>query len=426
MLLLSIIPTHKIASWLLTHIDRLLDHLGLSNDQAAEEVLYFIIILLFSILVAVGVKRLVLAALRKAVKIRNTSFTRQLLRERTLAKCCHILPPLIFMGLIPFAFNSDSFILSLLMKFTGVYALVAFAIGINAVLTLIFNRYNEHENTRNLPIKGILNIAIGIVWIIIVILSISVLIDKSPTTLLAGLGAFAAALMLIFKDSILGFVAGIQMSQNDMLRVGDWIVVPSTIANGTVVDVSLSVVKIQNWDNTIVMVPPYTLVSTSFQNWRGMQESGMRRIARSYLIDVTSVRIADADFVSGVVKTLPELKTFVDKQQAAGNMVCADGGARPVNGSTETNLGLFRAYCCMYLSRNADIAKDGRILVRLMNPEVSGIPLQIWCWTATTDWNAYEAIQSALFEHLAAMMNVFGLEIYAAGNETIDGTIATR
>lgn len=425
MLPVSIIPTHKIASWLITHIDSLLNHLGISQDKNLEELVYFIIILAFSILLAWGIKRIVLVLLRKAIAIRKTEFATEILREHTIAKCSHILPPLIFIGLIPFAFNYDTPTLTLLMRCMGVYALIALAIGINAVLTLIFNRYNKHENTRNLPIKGILNIGIGIVWIIITILCFSVLLGKSPTALLAGLTAFAAALMLIFKDSILGFVAGIQMSQNDMLRVGDWIVVPSTIANGIVLDVSLSVVKIQNWDNTIVMVPPYTLVSTSFQNYRGMQDSGMRRICRSYLIDITTVIPADETFVNNLVEKVPDIKDFVDKLRTSGQTLSADPGLRPLNGSLETNLGLFRAYITKYLSDSPEINSTGRILVRTMDPEEAGIPLQIWCFTSTTNFNAYEAIQSALFEHLAAMAPVFSLAIYAAGTETIDGTLST-
>lgn len=422
MIYASLIPSHKIASWLIVHIDKLLARLGLGDDPNIEEFLYMVIVIFISIAVAWAVKKIVLTTLRKAVKIRDTPFGRELLRERTLAKCCGVITPLLFMAMIPFAFNSESPFLDILMKCVGVYALVAFAIGLNSVITFIFNRYNERENTRNLPIKGILNVMVGIVWIVIFIISISVLVDKSPTALLAGLGAFAAALMLIFKDSILGFVAGIQMSQNDMLRVGDWIVVPSTIADGIVMDVSLSVVKIRNWDNTVVMVPPYTLVSTSFQNWRGMSESGMRRIARSLLIDITTIHRIDTAFVDRIVTQLPELKEFVDKVRASGNLVETDGDRRAVNGSIETNLGLFRAYVCHYLAHNEHIASEGQILVRLMSPEQAGMPLQIWCWTATTVWNAYEAIQSAIFEHLAVVMNTFSLAIYAEGTETVSLT----
>ena len=422
MIYASMIPSHKIASWLMQFIDSLIAHIGLKNQTAAQEIIYFIVILAIAFFVAWIIKRLVLSGLRKAIKLRDTAIARELLRERTLSKCCEILPPLIIMAMLPFAFNSESLVLDLLMKCMGVYAMVAFAIGSSAVMTFIFNRYNERENTRNLPIRGFLNVGKGIIWIIISILSVSILIDKSPTTLLAGLGAFAAALLLIFKDSILGFVAGIQMSQNDMLRVGDWIVVPSTIADGIVLDVSLSVVKIQNWDNTIVMVPPYTLVSTSFQNWRGMSESGMRRIARSYLIDITTVKPVDDAFVDSMVQKFPELKAFVSRLHDSGKNMNAGTDIRAVNGSLETNLGLFRAYITQYIVNHPDFSATGQILVRLLAPEQAGVPLQIWCWTATTNWTAYEGIQSALFEHIAATLPVFGLAVYAEGSENVQIT----
>lgn len=418
----SIVASHAIADWLLSTIDEGLSKLGLGNSQPAREVIYFVIVA--SLCFALGwlIKKAILAATRKIVQLRNSAISRELLHEHTLTKCSHIIPPLIFMALIPFAFNSGSHFLDIMLKLAGIYTLIAFGVGLNAVLTFAFNRYNERENTRNLPIKGILNIATGIVWIIIAIVGVSILIDKSPATLLAGLGAFAAALLLIFKNSILGFVAGIQMSQNDMLRVGDWIVVPSTIANGIVIDVSLSVVKIRNWDNTIVMVPPYNLVTNPFQNWRGMSDSGMRQITRSYTIDITTVRPIDKTFIEHILGTVPSLKEFVDTLDAKGAVTNCLDGSRPVNGTLETNLGLFRAYMCRYLIDNPLIAKDARILVRSLEPTETGIPLQIWCFTATTDFNAYEAIQSALFEHIAAMMPVFDLAIYAAGTETVTMT----
>ena len=237
----------------------------------------------------------------------------------------------------------------------------------------------------------------------------------------SGLGAFAAVLMLVFKDSILGLVAGLQLSQNDMLRVGDWIVVPSTIANGIVIDVSLTAVKVQNWDNTIVTLPPYTLISGSFQNWRGMSDSGVRQIARSILIDIYSVTQTTPDFIKKMVTQFPQLKAYVDKVQTAGHPIF-DPGLATVNGTVDTNLGLYRAYLCEWLLGHPSISSSRQILVRLMAPTDNGIPLQIWCFTSTTAWTAYEAIQSALFEHIAVTAPVFGLQIY---NDTSGADVLT-
>ena len=417
----SIIPSHKIAAWLLGHINTLLSHIGLGDSHLAQEIVYILAIALIALGIGLLIKYVLLWVTRKAVGLRKGAMAKELIKERLFSKCFHIIPPLVFMALIPFAFNSGSSTLSTIMRIVGIYALIAFAIGICAILTFVFNRYNARMNTKNLPLQGILNIAKGIVWIIVTILAVSVLIDKSPGPLLAGLGAFAAALMLIFKDSILGFVAGIQMSQNDMLRVGDWIVVPSTPANGTVIDVSLTAVKVQNWDNTIVTVPPYSLVSGSFQNWRGMSASGVRRIMQNFTIDYAGVGPCTPELIDRIAAKYPAMQKYIDAIRGdkgdLGWMV--NGGLRQVNGSLETNVGLFRLYLCVYLCGNEHISNDHRVLVQLLEPTNYGLPLQIWCWSNTTDWNAYESIQSAVIEHVAKVIGDFGLELYSAGSEDV-------
>lgn len=214
----------------------------------------------------------------------------------------------------------------MIIRLSWAYIVVCIAIGINAILNLIFTRYNVKENTRNLPIRGILNVAKGIVWAIAVIIGIALIVHRSPAALLGGLGAFAAALMLIFKDSILGFVAGIQMSQNDMLHVGDWIVVPGTPANGTVMDVSLTTVKVQNFDNTTVTVPPYTLVSTSFQNWRSMSESGVRRVMMNVYVNPDTVRFATAEMLQKLGEKYDSLHKFITNLQANNQTVACNTG----------------------------------------------------------------------------------------------------
>lgn len=422
----SIIPTHQVASWLLKSIDAVLDHLGLAHRQTLEEVIYFVMIAVFSLTVGLVLKRLILLVTQKAVRLRNTLAGQQLLQEKTFTKCAHIIPPLVFMALIPFAFDSSSQVLTWIMRAVGVYALCAFGVGMGAIFTFIFNRYDARRNSKNLPLRGVLNIAIGALWIIIVIVAVSIMVNRSPGALLAGLGAFAAALMLIFKDSILGFVAGIQMSDNDMLRVGDWIVVPDTPANGTVIDVSLSTVKVQNFDLTIVTVPPYTLVSGSFQNYRGMTDSGARRINDTLIIDITTIQGLTDALLERVTNKFPVIQKFVDTLKADKTMVAENAGTRPVNGTLETNLGLFRAYVCEYLLNNSGISKEQRILVRLLDPTEQGVPLQMWCFTNTTDWNQYESIRSAVLEHLAAVIGDFGLSIYSSSSLTLSGALSTK
>ena len=418
----SIIPSHRIAQWLLTNIDKMLWHIGLGGNRTAQEWVYLIVIAALALLLGLVIRATVLWVTRRVVSMRKGPVAREILRDRLFSKCFHIIPPLVFMALIPFAFSRYSHMLDVIMRIAFIYTLITLAIGLNAVLTFVFNRYNERMNTRNLPLQGILNIGKGIVWIIITILSVSIIIDKSPMALLAGLGAFAAALMLIFKDSILGFVAGIQMSQNDMLHVGDWIVVPSTPANGIVIDVSLTAVKVQNWDNTIVTVPPYTLVQGSFQNWRGMSDSGVRRICTSFLVDYSTILPCTPQLLDDISRKYPRMAQYINtlrNNDADHSGWMVNGGTRLVNGTIETNLGLFRAYLCDYLIHNPHISNDQRVLVQLLDPKLSGQPLQIWCFTNTTDFNAYESIMSAILEHIAHVIGDFGLAIYNDGAESI-------
>ncbi|MDE7411959.1 MAG: mechanosensitive ion channel family protein [Paramuribaculum sp.] len=404
------IPGHTLAAWLLKNIDGLLNHLGLEHHRTVEEIIYVAVIVAVAFLLGWAIRIGVLWLSRKLVKWRKSVIGAELNKQRVLIKCSYIVTPLVLMALLPFAFETGSPVLHVLMVVVWVYFVLVMILAINSIISFAWGRYDAKENTKNLPLAGIRNLFIGIVWIVGVIIIGSIILDKSPAVLLTGLGAFAAALMLIFKDSILGFVASVQLSQNDMLRIGDWIVVPSTIANGIVVDMSLTAVKVQNWDNTIVTLPPYTLVSTSFQNWRGMSDSGWRLISRSVIFDVDSVAPADSAMLDKV-STLPGMKAFIDKVTASGQFY--DPGVAVVNGSIATNLGLLRAYMCDYLLNHPLVAKDQQILVRIMTPDANGMPLQIYCYT-TTAWTAYEAVQSEIFEHIAAVAPEFGLRLFNA------------
>lgn len=417
---LQLIPSHAIGTWLLGIIHRFLAFIGVERSQTVEEWLYIAIIAAISLCFGWIIRWVVVFAVRKLVELRHGSFGTELLEQHTISRCSHFIPPLVFMAFIPLAFNSGSHTLDIIERVVGAYSLIALGIGIAAVMEFAFYRYNKHDNTRNLPLKGILNIGRGISWIIIAIIVVSILVDKSPAVLLTGLGAFAAALMLIFKDSILGFVAGIQMSQNDMLHQGDWIVVPGTPANGLVLDVTLTAVKVQNWDNTIVTVPPYTLVSTSFQNYRGMVQSGCRRIVKTLTMDLTTVKAVDASDIDSITAKYPVLKPFVDRLRQAGKTEQNDGGLTPINGTIETNLGLFRAYTCYYVYNNPFINNTQQILIRLMDATAYGLPMEIYCFTATTDWDKYEAIQSAMLEHLSTVCADFGLSVYSSSTLSVN------
>ncbi|WP_289741139.1 mechanosensitive ion channel domain-containing protein [uncultured Duncaniella sp.] len=411
MLLSALIPSNRVAQWLLVHIHHLLDAVGLKKNQTIEEVIYAAIIVCIALFIGWAIRNIVLYGVRKFMLMRHSTVGKELIDHKVLSRCSHIIPPLVLLALLPFAFTSETALRVIVLRGLLIYTVVVVCRAICTVTKFIWLRFDETRNSKNLPLGGILDTAVGIIWFIAVIICISIVVNKSPVNLLTGLGAFAAVLMLVFKDSILGLVAGLQLSQNDMLRVGDWIVVPSTIANGIVIDVNLTAVKVQNWDNTIVTLPPYTLVSTSFQNWRGMTESGCRQIARSVIIDSDTIVPATKEMISEITGKYPIIKAYIDKIDSLGHNDYNPGLA-VVNGTNQTNLGIFRAYMCQWLLNNPAIRSDEQILVRLMPPTGEGIPLQIWCFTATTNFTAYEAIQSAVFEHVAVTAIDFGLRLF--------------
>lgn len=411
MITLDIIPSHTLAQWLLTHIHRLLDLIGLSKDKNTEEILYVAIIIVAAAGIGWVLSNVIRLIVRKIIMVRNPELGQSLVNRRVLSRNAAIIPPLVVLALIPFAFIGTSTLSTVIMRSVLIYTTIIVCMAICTDLSFGWDNFEKKRNSRNLPLRGILDTIIGIMWVITAIICVSIIVNKSPVALLTGLGAFAAVLMLVFKDSILGLVAGLQLSQNDMLHVGDWIVVPSTPANGIVIDVSLTTIKVQNWDNTIITLPPYTLISGSFQNYRGMTDSGVRQIARQVLIDTYSVKTLSASDVDSLASQFPIIKNYVDKLRQTGKNIF-DPGLATVNGTIDTNLGLYRAYLCEWLLTHPSISSKDQILVRLMAPTEYGTPLQIWCFTSTNAWTAYEAIQSALFEHIAVTAPLFGLNIY--------------
>ncbi len=419
-------PSYQVATEALQIIDTILERLGLPRGGDLEEAIYTLIIILMAWSIGWLVKILVMFILNHTPRFKKSPSVMAMRGQRIFIVCSQVIPPIVFIVLIPFAFNSESTVLNIIIKIAVIFTIYKLVMAINSILDFMWHRYDEKDNVKNHPLKGILQISQGTVWLLGIIIVVSMLMDKSPVALLTGLGAFAAILMLVFKDSILGVVAGVQLSQNDMLRVGDWIVVPGTPANGNVIDVSLTVVKVQNWDNTIAMLPPYTLVSTSFQNWRGMSDSGVRRIARSYSIDVDSVQLSTPEMLEDF-KEIPYMKEYItlkQQQAATGNVDNAEDKIGFTNGTIETNLGMLRAYMMMYLADNKGISHDptSTLMVRILDPTPSGIPLQLYCFTSTTDWVKYEAIQSEIFEHFAAIMPRFGLYVFEnpSGRDTVN------
>jgi miniconductance mechanosensitive channel len=272
--------------------------------------------------------------------------------------------------------------------------------------------YNSFDVSRNKPMKGFMQVAKIIAIMICILLVIGVLINKNMRDLLMGLGALSAVMMLVFKDPILGFVGGIQLTSNDMVRIGDWIV--KGTADGEVIDVGLTTVKVKNWDNTIATIPTYTLISDPFINWRGMSESGGRRIARSIIIDLDTIKFCTPEMLEKYKKFQLVSKYIDDKEKEIeeyNNSHNIDTSTL-VNGRRQTNLGIFRAYLQAYIKDNPDLNHNLTMLVRQKDPTEFGVPLQIYCFSAKTDWISYESIQNDIFDHVYAVVSQFDLKVY--------------
>lgn len=395
----------------------LLEWLGVTSDPSddLDRWVAFALVVLAAVLFDVLLQLGVVHGVRKLVERTRVKWDDTLFSVPVLKRMCHVLSAILLAVVLPVVFETDSAERVVVMRFMQVYIIVTVLRFVNALLYAAFHIAASRPVWQNKPIKGLRQTAQGIVLLICTILIISVLLDKSPTILLTGLGASAAVLMLIFRDSILGFVSGIQLSANDMLKVGDWISVPKYGADGNVEEVSLTTVKIRNWDNTIVMLPPYLLTTDSFTNWHAMQLSGGRRVMRSVLIDMTSVRFCTPEMLDHY-RTIDLLRDYIDQTERRVEEYNAEhgfqSGERRINGLHQTNLGVFRAYLVRYLQNEVPVNKDMTLMVRQMQPTETGLPMQLYFFTDTVDWIVYEGIQSDVFDHVLAVIPEFGLRVF--------------
>ena len=335
--------------------------------------------------------KLLIPVIRKIAARTAFKWDNYLTGGKVLHNIFHLIPPVTFLVALPLLYPGQNWT-SFVTKALYIYLIVIGTRLINEFISSLYAISSDSDLLRDKPMKGVYQMLKVLVVCVAVILTLGVLLERDFTTLLAGLGASAAVLMLIFKDTILGLVAGIQLSAHDMLRPGDWIVMEKYGVNGTVEEVTLNTVKVRNWDNTIVTVPPYALVSDSFQNWRGMRESDGRRVARSLNIDVNSIRFC----------TPEELELFSSEAWADGRTL----------DSNSVNLGLFRTATEHYLRTLAQVNTDLRILVRQLEPTSEGLPIQIYFFTREKDWAAHEHIAADVIEHIIATMPRFGLRLF--------------
>lgn len=302
------------------------------------------------------------------------------------------------------------FLGNLAMAFTILFQLLALSALLNALLDI----YARTEHARTRSIKGYVQLAKMVLYVFGAIIIVATLIDRSPLLLLSGLGAMSAVILLVYKDTLLSFVASVQLTSNDMLRVGDWIEMPQVGADGDVVDITLHTVKVQNFDKTIVSIPTWRLMSESFKNWRGMQQSGGRRIKRSLYIDASGVRFLHDEEEQRLSK-VRLLTDYIGRKQAelkSWNEAQGNVAALSANRRRMTNIGTFRAYALAYLKSHPEIQPNMTCMVRQMQTTAQGIPLEIYCFTRTTAWVDYERIQGDIFDYLLAVMPEFGLNLY--------------
>ena len=307
--------------------------------------------------------------------------------------------------------------ISVVRNVVGGVIILSLAMAISGVLDLVNHLYMRRQGSQRRPIKGYLQVVKIAIYALATLLIIATLIDRSPLILLSGLGAMAAVLMLIFQDTLLSLVASVQISSSGMIRLGDWIEMPSHNADGDVIDIALHTIKIQNWDKTISVVPTKNFISGSFKNWRGMQESGGRRIKRSLLIDQQSIAFLTEEQIRHL-KTFKLMYGYFDSKVEELNVwnkkhIHAKAG-ETVDTRRMTNLGTFRAYIERYLRNHPGVHQNMSLMVRQLQPTPEGLPLEVYCFTNTVVWVSYEGIQSDIFDHLLAIAPEFGLRVYQA------------
>lgn len=308
----------------------------------------------------------------------------------------YMLPGIVFYYLAPvLEFIEGEFLLLIIRRLCLVYVIGCILFTLNALLLVMLDIYNTKDKLRSRPMKGLVQVFQVLLFFVGGIIIVSILIDKSPDTLFTGLGASAAVLMLVFKDSILGFVAGVQLSANDMVRIGDWIQLPDGSANGIVQEITLNTVKIQNWDNTISTVPPYALVNTTFKNWRGMLESGGRRVDKTIKLDMDTLKFCDNEMIARIRKGIPLMSD-----------------ADIMNTTMPTNAQLYRVYIEKYLMSHPLVNKNLDLIITQKEPTQYGVPIEVYFFLTDKVWKEYEQLQSDIFDHLLVIVKEFDLKLY--------------
>ena len=376
----------KLTGWLM--------QMGISEDGTSiiVRIIAVLAILILAFVINLICRRAVIPAIRKVTSKTESKWDDYLLGDDVLNNACRLITPIAVYALIPFALP-DGTLLEFILKLCIVCITIICIQLICSFISSLYTMSSEHEKFKDHSLKGFYQMVKLVVICIGTIIIISTLIGKSPIAILTGLGAGTAIMMLVFQDTIKGFVAGIQLMANDMLRPGDWITMPKYGADGFVLEVTLTTVKVQNWDKTIITVPPYALVNDSFQNWRGMFDEGGRRVKRSINIDMNTVRFCTEEELDGFRKQ-PWMEGFEE------------------TGQKEVNLYIFRHYVEQYLRNHPNVNAEMIMTVRQLQPTAQGMPIELYFFSADTAWLKYEHLQAEVFDHILAMLNVFDLKVF--------------
>jgi miniconductance mechanosensitive channel len=362
-------------------------------------------------------KKFLLAGISYFVKRSRTRWDDYLLRRKVFTRLSHLAPALVIYFSAPLFPSIQDY----LQRFSMVYMILVGLLVVNSFLNAVVDIYRTFEVSRQRPIKGFVQVAKIILFVFVGIYILTTLMNRSAWPLLSGLGAMTAVIILVFKDSILGLVASVQLSSNDMVRIGDWIEMPKYGADGDVIDVTLTTVKVRNWDKTITTIPAYALISDSFKNWRGMSESGGRRIKRALNIDMGSIKFCTPEMLDRFEKfqLIADYIKAKRKEIAEYNKEHAVDTSELINGRNLTNVGTFRAYVVAYLRNHPQIRQDMTFLIRHLQPTEYGLPIEIYVFSGDQVWTNYEAIQADIFDHILAVVPVFELRLFQSpsGND---------
>ena len=371
-------------------------------------------LLAFAAVIDLIVKHVVIRVVRAFARRSSTTWDDALVTHNVFGRLVHVVPALIVFVGTPLIPDLPEGGVQLIRNVAMGYMVLMLTLALTAMLSAANTIYETTPVAKDRPLKGFVQLVQIVIWIFGGVMIVSAVLDRSPLLLLSGFGAMTAILLLVFKDTILSLVASVQLTAQDMVRVGDWIEMPQFGADGDVVDVQLHTVKVQNWDKTITTIPTHRLITDSFRNWRGMSQSGTRRIKRSLHIDVSTIRMQTDEEIEHFTR-FALLKDYIkNKEQEPSdyNAGLATEVDEAVNRRRLTNIGTFRAYAYNYLKNHPKIDKDATLMVRQLGPGPEGLPLEIYCFTNTTVWTVYEGIQSDIFDHLLAIVPEFGLRLY--------------